>query len=74
MKQLLLIFGLFITLISKGQERNTKDFLAKIRQYDISDLLTLDKFQVEDDTIIVDRPEPLGFIGENYQRFYIHFI
>lgn len=35
---------------------------------------TLDKFQIENDTTTVDRLEPLGFIGENFQRFQIHFI
>jgi hypothetical protein len=37
-------------------------------------LFTLEKIQIEDDTIFIERDQPLGYIGENYQRFYIHFI
>ena len=31
-------------------------------------------YEFEGDTTIIDRTEPLGYIGDNYQRFYIHFI
>lgn len=74
MKQFLLIFSLLISVSTFGQEGKTKDFLSEIKNYDISSLLTLKKIQTEDDTIYVERLEPLGYIGDNYQRFYIHFI
>ena len=48
--------------------------MNEIIKYDLSHLWTLTKFQAENDTTIVERQEPLGYIGDNYQRFYIHFI
>jgi hypothetical protein len=74
MKQILIIVGLVISGVVCGQQAKTTDFLTEITKYDISHLWTLNKFQVENDTIIVERQEPLGYIGESFQRFYIHFI
>lgn len=74
MKKLLILIGILITGFSFGQESKTSDFLSGIQQYNISDLWTLDKFQAEDDTVYIDRQEPLGYIGDNYQRLFIHFI
>jgi hypothetical protein len=56
------------------QENDKVDFTTEIKNYDISELLTLEKFNVNNDNIIVQRQQPLGFIGENYQRFHISFI
>ncbi len=74
MKQTLTFFLLITSVIVNGQGIKTSDFTEEIKKHDISDLWTLDKFQIENDTIIVDRSEPLGYIGENFQRFQIHFI
>jgi hypothetical protein len=76
MKRLLIIIGLITTELVFGQESKNTEFLSEIIMYDISDLWTLNKFQTEfeDDTSLVERQEPLGFIGDNYQRFNIHFI
>ena len=74
MKQVLTFFFLISCVFANGQEIKTSNFSEKIKKYDISDLWTLDKFQIENDTITVDRPEPLGYIGDNFQRFQIHFI
>ncbi|CAM1357748.1 hypothetical protein [Tenacibaculum xiamenense] len=52
------LFSLFIF----GQEIKTTNFINEIRNYDISNVLTK------------ERPAPMGFIGGNYQRFYIHFV
>jgi len=48
--------------------------MNEIKSYDISNLWTQEKIIIEDGDEIIDRPEPLGYIGENYYRFYIHFI
>lgn len=66
----------FFPLIIFSQEIRTTDFSDQIIQYDVSDLWTLTRFQTEfeGDTSTIARREPLGFIGENYQRFFIHFI
>lgn len=76
MKQIILIVGLIVSGLAFGQESKTTDFLSEIQKFDISDLWTLDKFQTEfeGEASLIDRQEPLGFIGDNYQRFYIHFI
>ena len=74
MKKTLSFLLLFIPLLVIGQEIKTLDFTEELSKYDISDLLTLNKFQVENDTNTVQRMEPLGYIGDNFQRFYIHFI
>lgn len=74
MKQLLTFFLLMASLLVNAQDIKTSNFTEEIKKYDLSDLWTLDKFQIENDTTTVDRLEPLGFIGENFQRFQIHFI
>jgi hypothetical protein len=74
MRRILIIVGLIISGLVSGQQPKTTDFLNEITKYNFSELWTLTKLKIENDTSIVERQEPLGFIGENYQRFYIHFI
>lgn len=74
MRRILIIAGLIISGLVYGQQAETTDFITEITNYDISELWTLTKFEIENDTTIVERNEPIGFIGDNYQRFYIHFI
>lgn len=51
------------------------DFINQIGKYDISHLFMCDSIIRQGDNKQKEkRPESLGFIGENYQRFYIHFI
>jgi hypothetical protein len=72
-----LITTLTLILISTwtfGQTEETSDFFEKCKNYDFSNLWTLTQFQIDGGQSTVDRTEPLGYIGENYQRFYIHFI
>ena len=70
MKTIFLSIHLFIFSLASGQIA----YLNEIKSIDVSDLWTLDSFQIENDTVIVERPEPIGFIGNNFQRFYIHLI
>ena len=74
MKLIITFFLLSLSFLVKGQDFKTIDFFDQIRNYDVSNLWTLSKFEIENDTTVVDRPEILGFIGENHQRFHIHFI
>jgi len=74
MKQILTFCLLITPIIVFSQDLNTSDFTEEFRNYDMSYLWTLNKFQIENDTTTVDRPEPLGYIGDNFQRFFIHFI
>lgn len=75
MKQIFIIVGFLLSGLIYGQETKTTNFMTEISKYDISDLWTLKKFRTEfeGDTSWIERMEPLGYIGENYQRFYIHF-
>jgi hypothetical protein len=72
MKPLLILILVFIPMILFGQEK-LSDFIPEVKHYDISDLWTLNVLKVRNDTFIIERPEPLGYIGDKYQRFYIHF-
>lgn len=74
MKLIIFILGILYSGIVLGQDSKTTEFLSEISKYNIAHLWTLNRFQIENDTIIADRKEPLGFIGKDFQRFYIHFI
>ncbi len=53
------------------------DFFDQIKDYDLSIILTADKILIEDTENTkeeLQRAEILGFIGNDYQRFQIHFI
>ncbi|MBI1223445.1 MAG: hypothetical protein GC180_12645 [Bacteroidetes bacterium] len=74
MKTILLLCILNFSILATGQELQITNYIETVKKQDLSDLWTLAQFQVEDDTVTVERAEPLGYIGDNYQRFYIHFI
>lgn len=81
---------LFIVLLTTGagsaQTKKTKDFYATLKKFDLSKLWCADSFLIFDcgfnekkETVIenpsqMSFPEPLGFIGSDYQRFYIHYL
>lgn len=76
MKLFLIIIGIITSGFVVGQESTPVNFLSEIETHDVADLWTLKKFksEFEDSVSWVDRSEPLGYIGDAYQRFYIHFI
>lgn len=62
---------------AKSYAQDTASFFNEIRNYDLSTVLMADSFLAEDIEGGKEkrkRPEPLGFIGDNYQRFFIHMI
>lgn len=62
---------------SFGQDSTTIDFFSKIKSYNLSKVLMADSIWggVGDNNMeMIKRDEMLGFIGDDYQRFYIHFI
>ncbi len=77
MKRTKFIFLILAVLLLSSfrlyQELGVIDFTDKIKSHDLSLLFTTDSIHVSDERIKVDKQEPLGFIGDNYQRFYIHF-
>ena len=72
MKYLMILILVLIPGISFGQG-DDMDFISEIKHYNISELWTLKILEIRNDTFVIERPEPLGYIGPNYQRFYIHF-
>lgn len=71
--RLLLILTLLISF-AFSQAQNAKISLAEqIPEYDLSKLWKDDFISVDSATGPIPFPEPIGFIGENYQRFYIHY-
>lgn len=49
------------------------NFKNEIFEYDFSTLWTVKKLNFSPDIMNPIRPEPLGFIGGNFQRLFIHF-
>lgn len=74
MKPLLLVTALSLTLALHAQTSKTINYLSTIKNYDLTKLWRADSIQTEGDGQKVPFPEPLGYIGSNYQRFYIHYI
>ena len=64
---------LFLTGQIFAQEIPTSDFFTQIKDYDLSVAIASDSIFIDED-MMIERPELLGFIGDNYQRFHIHFI
>lgn len=73
MKHNLLIIGFLISITSFGQDTTTIDFLSEAKLINFSDLWTIDSILIDNEDLI-ERKEPLGFIGENFQRINIRFI
>jgi hypothetical protein len=75
----IIILILAVLLFSKtyAQDTTTINFYDQIKNYDLSTILTADSILAEDredEKDKIKRAEILGFIGDDYQRFFIHFI
>ncbi len=76
----LLLLAVFVFKCSSAQDladTSTIDFYDDIKHYDVSTIFMADSIVVENKEQAkrkFKRPEPLGFIGDNHQRFFIHFI
>lgn len=51
----------------------SQDLLENVKQMNLASLWVSEKIAIEGGPETIDRPNALGFIGDNYQRFYIHF-
>lgn len=63
-------------VVSAGAQRpapKDMDYYQSIARYDLSRLWQADSVFDQDEEKNFAFPEPLGFIGSNYQRFYIHY-
>ena len=74
MKNTLLLLFCISSLYVFAQDVKTSKFTKKIKEYNISELLTLEKITLNSETPSFNRSEPLGYIGKDYQRFHIHLI
>jgi len=74
MKFLFLTIALGLAIPSHAQPAKSLNYMPAIKNYDLSKLWRADSIRLEGDGQKVPFPEPLGFIGSNYQRFYIHYI
>ncbi len=73
----LLMLTLAVWNATHAQESTTTNFYTQIAGYDLSRILLADSFLAEDREGANDkmrRAEPIGFIGSDYQRFFIHFL
>ena len=73
-KFIILTLSFHFTISANAQITPSVDYLTSIKNYDISKLWRADSIQTEEDGTKMVYPEPLGYIGDNYQRFYIHYI
>ena len=74
---IVIIIAGYFSAYCYGQDTSTIDFYSKIKVYNLSKVLMADSVWggVGDNNMeMIKRDEMLGFIGDNYQRFYIHFI
>jgi hypothetical protein len=69
----ILVLGFLFGQQGFAQEIKTKKFYEQIKNYDLSVVLAPDSI-FADEELMIERAEILGFIGNDYQRFHIHFI
>lgn len=79
LRTLVLCFGFFFCAVQLfAQNHKQIDFINEIKGYDLSKIWAADSILSiwEEDNSVAQFPrsEPLGFIGDDYQRFYIKFI
>jgi IS66 C-terminal element len=70
----ILPLALGLTIIANAQTNKSANYFTSIKNYVLRKLWCADSIQIEGDGEKMGFPEPLGYIGDNFQRFYIHFI
>ena len=73
----LLSLLLLIAICSHSQPQppdKSRDFYREIKQYDLRLLWHSDSIAAVGLGLKAAFPEPLGFIGDHFQRFYIHYL
>ena len=77
MKSIFFAFALFFlpNLFIVRAINQSISFMGSIKHYNLSKVWCANKLKVYgDEEYIISFPEPFGFIGKNYQRFYLHYI
>ncbi|MDI3321430.1 hypothetical protein [Pinibacter soli] len=76
-KTLILILTILFFEQVYAQKIESQNFYDEIKNYDVSRVITADSItveEVENAKVKLAKAEPFGFIGDDCQRFYIHFI
>ncbi len=75
MKNLLFLLGLSYSVICSAQDpNNLRDASELLRTSDFSKIFACESFRTDEREQVIDRREPLGYFGDNFQRIFIHFI
>lgn len=74
MKSLLALLLLLACFLASAQQAANQEFTDQLVKYDLSELWVSDSIEIEGGSEKVERSEPLGYIGDDFQRFQIHFI
>lgn len=75
MYQLKIVALLSLLLVSQPAKQASSDYLPALKEKNISFLWRNNKLRYfGEDDITIPFPEPLGFIGGDYRRFYIHYL
>jgi len=70
LRTLLLLLSISLAIVSQAQPGASIDYFSQIKALDLTRVwIAVDGPKNVEST----PPEPLGFIGEHYQRFYIHY-
>jgi hypothetical protein len=73
----IIVLKVFLFVKIYAQDTTTTDFFDQINTYDLATILTADSILTEDkedEKEKIKRAEVLGFIGNDYRRFYIRFL
>ncbi len=73
----IILFTILFFTKAYSQDTTSHKFYNQIKNYDLSALINAEDFlayDAEDNIDKIKRAEILGFIGDDFQRFYIHFI
>jgi hypothetical protein len=70
---LILLGTLVFPVVATSQQSQSVNYYPVIKSFDLKKLWHADSIQIEGDGENMPFPEPLGYIGDNYQRFYIHY-
>ena len=59
--------------VTSAQQPTSKGYYSTVSNYNFSKLWCADSILTQNEGIRIVFPEPVGYIGESFQRFYIHY-
>lgn len=76
-KKVIILTLTILLFVKANAQKNDNNFYSEIKNYDLSKVIMVATILAEDgekNKEKILRAEPIGFIGDDYQRFQIHFI